>query len=40
MKSKTCKICGKEIKGWNQKMIDFNMEVHIQKHKRDEEKKK
>ena len=36
MKSQKCKICGKEIKGWNQKMIDFNMNVHLDKHKREE----
>ena len=37
MKSMKCKICKKEIKGWNKKMLDWNMEVHLQKHKRDSE---
>ena len=40
MKSKTCKICGEEIKGWNDKMIDWNMKIHLEKHKRDKEKTK
>ena len=39
MKSKKCKICGKEIKGWNDKMIDYNLSVHIEKHKREEKLK-
>ena len=33
MKSKKCPVCKQEIRGWNDKMIDYNMEVHIkQKH--------
>lgn len=29
MKQKKCPICKKEIKGWNNKMIDYNMKQHI-----------
>jgi len=35
MKSKKCPVCKKEIKGWNKKMIDYNMRIHIEKHERD-----
>jgi len=35
MEVKKCKICGKEIKGWNKKMLEWNMRVHLEKHKRE-----
>ena len=38
MKSKKCKICGKEIKGWNDSMIDYNMKVHIDTQHKEEAK--
>ena len=36
MISKKCKICGKEIRGWNEKMLDWNFNVHLEKHRREE----
>lgn len=36
MKSKECEICGKEIKGWNEKMLKWNMDSHLLKHKRND----
>ena len=29
MISKKCPFCDKEVKGWNEKMLDYNMQTHI-----------
>lgn len=40
MKSRKCPICKKEIKGWNEAMVEWNLKVHLSKHKRDKGDKK
>lgn len=33
-----CPECGKEIKGFSKKQVEYNLDIHIQSHKRKDKK--
>ena len=35
-----CPECGKMLRGFNKKMLDYNMSLHVQKHKDKKQKVK
>lgn len=39
MKAKRCPICKKEIRGFNNKQLDWNYYVHVESCKRKQKKK-
>jgi glutaredoxin len=40
MKSKRCPICKKEIRGLEEKSLNWNLKLHLEKHKKGEEENK
>jgi hypothetical protein len=37
--SKECSICNKEIEGYSESQVDYNMSLHHNKHKSEDNKK-
>ena len=36
---KVCPICAKEIKGASEVHVDYNMQLHLEKHEKEQKKK-